>query len=251
MIRWLATPIPLASATDALGYGEIPVVCGPLWDEPLVAVGAYGVASVAWYARADGGNAPYGRALPGADPVVRARRSVAERLAAVNAALRPHGLALLVWDGWRSIACQQAIWDFFVAVGRARLPGAGEDELRAFAGRYASDASRFDPDDARTWPTHTTGGAVDVTLIDADGRALPMGTAFDEASPLTPSGKAEVGGEGGADPAWRANRRVLHGAMRDAGFVNYPGEWWHFDWGTQMAARFAPGHPAVYGPARG
>jgi hypothetical protein len=39
--------------------------------------------------------------------------------------------------------------------------------------------------------------------------------------------------------------------MRDAGFVNYPGEWWHFDWGTQMAARFAPGRVAEYGPAGG
>ena len=30
------------------------------------------------------------------------------------------------------------------------------------------------------------------------------------------------------------NRRLLYWAMSDAGFVNYPFEWWHFDLGTQL-----------------
>ncbi len=32
----------------------------------------------------------------------------------------------------------------------------------------------------------------------------------------------------------RRNRRLLVHAMEEAGFANYPGEWWHFDFGTQM-----------------
>ncbi|KAG0505300.1 MAG: D-alanyl-D-alanine dipeptidase [Candidatus Udaeobacter sp.] len=30
------------------------------------------------------------------------------------------------------------------------------------------------------------------------------------------------------------NRRLLYWIMREAGFANYPYEWWHFDWGTQF-----------------
>jgi hypothetical protein len=29
-------------------------------------------------------------------------------------------------------------------------------------------------------------------------------------------------------------RRLLYWLMTDAGFANYPAEWWHYDWGTQM-----------------
>jgi len=30
------------------------------------------------------------------------------------------------------------------------------------------------------------------------------------------------------------NRRLLYWAMREAGFANYPYEWWHYDWGKQF-----------------
>ena len=35
----------------------------------------------------------------------------------------------------------------------------------------------------------------------------------------------------------RRNRRLLHHAMRQAGFTHYSAEWWHFDYGDGPWAR--------------
>jgi hypothetical protein len=46
----------------------------------------------------------------------------------------------------------------------------------------------------------------------------------------------------------RDNRRLLWNVMVEAGFSNYPEEWWHFDFGNQFdAAR--TGHTAIYAAA--
>jgi D-alanyl-D-alanine dipeptidase len=37
--------------------------------------------------------------------------------------------------------------------------------------------------------------------------------------------------------------------MTDAGFANYPNEWWHFSWGDQMWAKMAGERAAHYGLA--
>ena len=50
----------------------------------------------------------------------------------------------------------------------------------------------------------------------------------------------------------RRNRRLLYWAMTAAGFVNYPFEFWHFDYKTQAAVMnqgFPSGQCAHYGLA--
>ncbi|MBQ4051251.1 MAG: hypothetical protein IJD13_06430, partial [Oscillospiraceae bacterium] len=38
------------------------------------------------------------------------------------------------------------------------------------------------------------------------------------------------------DPEARDNRRLLYHVMIRAGFTNYDGEWWHFDYGNPLWA---------------
>ena len=35
------------------------------------------------------------------------------------------------------------------------------------------------------------------------------------------------------------NRRILYAVMKEAGFVSYREEWWHYDFGNQFAAEVA------------
>lgn len=69
---------------------------------------------------------------------------------------------------------------------------------------------------------HATGYTVDVTLTDAKGADLDMGTPFDffDLKAHTASGAI--------DKAAAKRRRLLVAVMREAGFVNYSREWWHF-----------------------
>ena len=48
--------------------------------------------------------------------------------------------------------------------------------------------------------------------------------------------------------AARANRRLLGDALRGAGLVNYPTEWWHWSFGDRYWAATTGAPAAVYGP---
>jgi len=209
--------------------------------EPLVALTDYGLTGENYYARADGGNAPYHRAIAGHVSGLWARRSVAEKLVRVNRGLQDWGFRLFVWDAYRPVACQQGLWDFWWAQARRDAPDADEATIRARVLEFVSDPSRFDPDDPATIPTHATGAAIDLTLQHLDtGALVEMGAGFDEMSARAACDhyeRALARGEIGPDDPRLLHRRLLHSAMRAEGLVNYPPEFWHFDWGNQMYVR--------------
>ena len=71
---------------------------------------------------------------------------------------------------------------------------------------------------------HNRGAAVDLTLVDTNGRELPMPSAYDEFS-----GRAHRDYRGGT-AAELENRRILHEEMEKEGFHGLSTEWWHFDY---------------------
>jgi zinc D-Ala-D-Ala dipeptidase len=238
-----AKPLPaeLQLGPSALGYHSVPInLQGQANREPLVDLREYGVAGEEYYARTDGLNAPYYRAVcVSKKPGLRCRKTVAEKLKRVNERLKPYGVELFVFDAYRSIDCQRALWAHFLKVARSELRTDDAAKLREFAGRFCSDPSSFDPNNSNTWPTHTTGGAVDLTLRRVGkGDVLFTGTVFDEASPASYTNAFEQSDDDSASVQdARRNRRLLYWAMHAEGFTNYPYEWWHFDYGTQMWAR--------------
>ena len=76
--------------------------------------------------------------------------------------------------------------------------------------------------DPRRGSPHSRGVAVDVTLIDAQGQVLDMGTAFDEFSPRSHHGASGISIEA------QGNRMILLGIMTAAGWDYYRNEWWHY-----------------------
>ena len=213
----------------------------PLGAEPLVELSGYGLAGENYYARADGGNAPYNCAIAGNVSALLARRSVAEKLLGVNRGLQAWGFCLFVWDAYRPVACQRGLWDFWWEQAQREAPNADDAAIRARVLEFVSDPSRFDPDDPSTTPTHATGAAIDLTLQHLGSGALAeMGAGFDEMSPRAASDHLERAlerGEIAPDAPRLLHRRILHTVMRAEGFVNYPPEFWHFDWGNQMYVR--------------
>jgi D-alanyl-D-alanine dipeptidase len=93
---------------------------------------------------------------------------------------------------------------------------------------------------------HVAGAAVDLTLVDACGDELDLGTPID-ATPEQSDGRCYFAAAGiGADA--RAHRALLARVLGDAGLVNYPTEWWHWSHGDRYWALVTGARHAVYGP---
>lgn len=85
---------------------------------------------------------------------------------------------------------------------------------------------------------HSFGMAVDLTLANADGHELDMGTAFDDTTELShPALEAQHSAGGRLSAAALAHRRLLRAAMHQAGWHGIPTEWWHFDCGDRRRVR--------------
>jgi D-alanyl-D-alanine dipeptidase len=210
----------------------------PRWSEPLVDLAGYGLLTEAWYARTDGANAPYNAPIAGAVRTVAARAGVAARLLSADASLAAHGLRIKTVDAYRSVETQAGLWAFFWdRVGRER-PYLVDAAREALVRTFVSDPRRFDPQDDTTWPLHSTGGSVDVLLVDAaTGMALDHGAGFDEPHERSFTDHYErllLRREVEPDDARLMTRRILINAMVNAGFTNYAYEFWHFDYGTQL-----------------
>ena len=101
-------------------------------------------------------------------------------------------------------------------------------------------------DDYATPPPHSTGAAIDITLVDNQGTSLNMGGEIDELSGrshpnfyLYKNSKTER--------TYHQRREILKKIMTQAGFCRHPREWWHFSLGDQIWA-WQKGEPiARYG----
>lgn len=192
-----AVPAPVPAPSRAPEPAPAPPPAPAAAPEgPLVEVTAVnpGIRVDLRYARAD--NAFHRQLYPAAVALLQPR--VAQRLARVERRLSAMGLGLKVWDAYRPRSAQWTMWN-----------------LRPDP-RYLS----------RPWKgsNHSRGAAVDVTLVDAAGRELPMPTPHDEFSP-----RAHRGAVAGVSPQARRNASLLDQAMRAEGFIPNRNEWWHFD----------------------
>ena len=143
-------------------------------------------------------------------------------------------------EGYRPPAAQQRYFEAYRQLLLAQIPTLTEEESHRLASRFVA------PLDVAA---HTSGAAVDVTLVDQDGRQLDMGTAID-ATPEESAGACYFAARGISSAA-RHHRQLLARCLGPAGLVNYPTEWWHWSYGDRYWA-FTTGAPAArYGPASG
>jgi zinc D-Ala-D-Ala dipeptidase len=187
------------------------------------------------------------KGIPGAIEEVYVREGVAQKLVFAASQL-PAGYRLLIWDAWRPLSVQQALFDGQCQVLREQSPTLSEEEVRRQAETYVSI-----PSNHILHPSpHYTGGAVDLTLADTHGRPFPMGTEFDAFSLSSRTRALEDPIEKGnhlnkEEQQALYNRRVLYHTMITSGFTNYYEEWWHFDYGDQFWGAVSS-NTAIYGP---
>jgi zinc D-Ala-D-Ala dipeptidase len=89
--------------------------------------------------------------------------------------------------------------------------------------------------DKKIPPPHSTGAAVDVTIVDDQGKVLDMGGEIDELSERSQP-NYYWSDRDGENQQYHFHRQLLHRIMTKSGFCRHPGEWWHFSLGDQMWA---------------
>lgn len=154
---------------------------------------AYNVDIALAYATADNFT---GKPVYRADARCFLNNIAAEKLQTAITIAAQQNLRFLIFDAYRPTEAQWKLWE------------------------HTPDPN-FLADPAKGSP-HSRGAAVDLTLIDAAGNALDMGTAFDAFTVLSHHGNLEV------SPQAQANRLLLMGIMTTAGFDFYRNEWWHY-----------------------
>ncbi|MFY0520818.1 M15 family metallopeptidase [Lysinibacillus sp. UGB7] len=86
---------------------------------------------------------------------------------------------------------------------------------------------------------------MDITLGDINGKALDLGTAFDEISEKSATRYFEQHTAGNVEAC--KHRRILYNCMTMTGFTNYAEEWWHYDFHNIAWARRVDAQQASYG----
>jgi len=166
------------------------------------------------------------------------RLTVAQRLQAAQVRLsKQHpGFQLLLFDAYRPLSVQGFMIDHECErAARAQsgqpygsLDQRAQNRIRSWVQTFWAPASP----DATSPPPHSTGAALDLTIVDAHKRPLDMGTEIDELSERSaPSFFATSKGE--RERHYHAKRTLLYDIMTHAGFHRLPSEWWHFSYGDQ------------------
>ena len=212
-------------------YHQIPIFeCG----EPIIAISLelFAVESPHPYEKL---GAPYGDRSP-----YYLRQSVIENLLQAQNylnLLHPNW-HIQIFDAYRPIAVQQFMVDYSFAqamqdrgLTEVELsPNQRQEIWEAVYEIWAAPSL-----DEKTPPPHSTGGAVDVTLVDDTGQIVNMGSPIDEMSERSHPDYYANSDRPEAQK-YHAHRQLLQDVMLKVGFQRNPREWWHFSFGDQMWA---------------
>ncbi len=125
------------------------------------------------------------------------RDPVARSLQRAQADLKTKGYGLKLYDCYRPLSVQKAMWKI--------VPD----------GRYVANPA--------TGSRHNRGAAVDITLVDAQGQALEMPSDFDDFSERAYRDSPTM------TAATRQHVQILTDALEAQGFTTIESEWWHYD----------------------
>lgn len=111
---------------------------------------------------------------------------------------KKYNLRIKIYDGYRPLSVQKKLWEVY------------PDE------RYVANPQKGS--------RHNRGCAVDITLVDKNGKELDMGTNYDDFTE-----KAHINYKKLPSKVLN-NRKILRETMIRFGFIPNRTEWWHFDY---------------------
>ncbi|MBV5259983.1 M15 family metallopeptidase [Synechococcus moorigangaii CMS01] len=163
------------------------------------------------------------------------RRQVLEKLIQAQNFLRQSRpeLRLQIFDAYRPIAVQQFMVDYTFAQLKGDRPLTPLETEQVWEKVYQFWA--VPSEDLASPPPHSTGAAVDVSLVTLDRQPLPMGGNIDDIGDCSYPDFYQTS-PNPIEQQYHSHRQLLKQVMEQAGFVLHPNEWWHFSYGDQLWA---------------
>ncbi len=148
----------------------------------------------------------------------------------------PDGYNLVIIDTVRPLERQQNNWDKKFEEFSQKHPYETKEQIEARVGLVVARPNRF--------ANHNCGGAVDVCLCDQYNNIVDCGYLPQDIKEMefVKMFSSHISDE------QKTNRKILRDAMTNAGFVYYPGEWWHYCYGDRMWAVYTKRSTCQYGP---
>ena len=166
--------------------------------------------------------------------------------------LKP-GWKLLIFDAYRPIAVQRYMVDYTFNQLLAERNLEANDITSEQREALMEEVLQFwamPSDNPATPPPHSTGAAIDLTLVDESGQPVDMGSPIDEISERSHPKYFQKRALPEAKQFHR-HRSTLSETMQSVGLIGHPFEWWHFSYGDQIWAwqlreRYGETRTAIY-----
>jgi len=179
------------------------------------------------------------------------RQSVVDALIQVQAELQQHhpNWQIQIFDAYRPVAVQQFMVNYTfkqAAEARGLKPNKLTQIQQQDIWEQVYQLWAIPSLDDNYPPPHSTGGAIDISLVDDSGNTINMGSEIDELS-VRSHPDYYANSITSIAQQYHYHRQLLCNMMQNAGFQRHPGEWWHFCLGDQMWAYLSNSVTARYG----
>lgn len=168
----------------------------------------------------------------------KVRKTVAEKLLKAQNNL-PKGIYLFIKEGLRPIDYQKKLFLNYLKKLKDKNPKWSDQKIYSEAAKFIAPPENV--------PPHSTGGVLDLVLIDENSKEIDLGrfpdnnSSYDDTCPTYSEKISEIVKE---------NRKILIDAMEKAGFVNYVLEWWHWSYGDRYWAYRTKSPYALFGSVK-
>lgn len=181
--------------------------------------------------------------IPNNQDYTKVRMTVYEKLLTAQKNL-PYQLRFFLYEGYRSLQLQEQLFNQRYQILKQDYPDWEHSKIFQETIKLISPVINLDG--SMNIPPHNTGAAIDIYLVDGQSEIVDMGIRAadwmqdkDGALSLTDSVKIS--------DAAKQYRLIMSDTLRQVGFVNYPGEYWHWSYGDRYWA-YQCGNPfALYG----
>ncbi len=181
--------------------------------------------------------------IPNNQDYVFVRKSVYEKLKQAQSHLPSH-LRFCLYEGYRSISLQKFLFENRYEKIKGQYPDWPADQIFIETTKLVSPVINLDS--SVNVPPHSTGGAIDVYLINDQGEYVDMGIhPKDWLNDL--DGSISMTASALVSPEAEQHRKIMSQALSAVGFANYPTEFWHWSYGDRYWAYSKKQPNAIYG----
>lgn len=180
--------------------------------------------------------------IPNNQDYTKLRQTVYEKLCMAQKFL-PKNLQFCIYEGYRSLSLQQFLFDQrFKTI--LSLHSDWSDE-QIFEETIKMVSPVINRDGSQNIPPHSTGGAIDIYLVDQEGNFIDMGIhpkdwMTDKDGSLSKTDSKAISKQA------QENRKIMSHALKHVGFINYPAEYWHWSYGDKYWAYHTKNPHAIY-----